>query len=635
MTLNPLESSTKRYPIVGWDSEFCPYHGGPDGFVVGAFSLPDGTIHTYRSGDAFVDDLVSETTRGSRLYAHNVEVDIARALEPFLPQHHDMRVLSVGYRVLSAQVHDNNEHYWQFRDSSQISYYASLEDIGDLLDYPKLDPDVDLGLCLCDLTEAQVEDLARYCGRDADLTRVWVEELQDVLVDEFDAPLDRTAAGTSMGVWRRNHQDKIYPVLPPWHRDFIRESYRGGRTEMFRQGVVDEVHGYDINSLYPYCYGTYPMPDPNSCMGRVADLTVDELLDRLHEGEGVARVTVSAPPDLEVPYLRYWHPTKEKLVFPQGTFTDTYTYLELREAIKRGYQINEVHRLTHFASTVEPFSSYADQLYSLKQRYGEEDDSIRYRVVKLLLNSFYGRFGLDTSDSEAGYYVFPSDVDELREHLWETDVWTNDMINAYEDGDLNYYFDPFDGSPPPYAQPEWATYITAAARHELYTWFEEVGLENVVYCDTDSVYATEPLPDRLLSEDLGGMDHEYSGPARFFREKGYVLFEDSGSLSKVKASGLNFRYLGDTEAEQRYTAYLALVDGKEVESAKWSGITGTGMWGTVEPQVKRLGESWVPKRVYHEDGSSRPLLVQDVPEEPTRIEGEPLEDLEDLEGATT
>lgn len=608
MTLAPLESPTKSYDIIGWDTEFCPYHGGPDGFIIGAISHPDGSEESYASGEEFVDRLISNRTLGgTRLFAHNVEVDIARGLEPFLPSTYELRVLSVGYRVLAAQVNDANNHYWQIRDSSQISYYASLSDIGDLLDYPKLDPGIELDRCLCDVDP---EDLRTYCERDASLTREWVEELQTVLTEEFNSSLARTAAGTSMAAWRRNHQEKQYPVLPPWHRSFIRDSYRGGRTEMFRKGWVDHCHGYDINSLYPYVYGTYDLPDPNTCMGRVSP-DREELLYRMDRGEGFARVTVTAPPpdDLPIPYLRYWHQGKGKLVFPTGTFTDTYTYLELREALQRGYRIEEVHRVSHFDSTVRPFESFANQLYDLKQRYGEEDDSIRYRVVKLLLNSFYGRFGLDTSSSDAGYYVFPTDKNELKEELWEANVWTNDMINAYEDGDLNYYFDPFDGSPPPYAQPQWASYITAGARHELYTWFEEVGLGNVLYSDTDSIYSTEPLPESRLSDEMGGMDKEFSGPARFLREKGYTLFNEDGSIAKVKASGLNLRYLGDTEEEQRYNAYLALVGREPVESAKWSGITGSGAWGTVEPQVKRLGESWKPKRVYHEDGSSSPLEI--------------------------
>lgn len=632
VTLDPLPRSDKRYRIVGWDSEFCPFHGGRDGFIAGAFSmrpcrdpndhdgdedLGEPTVKTYTDGEAFVDDLVQERTRKySRLYAHNIEVDIARALEPFLPQHYELRVLSVGYRVLAAQVHDGHDHRWQFRDSSQISYYASLEEIGELLDHPKLDPPVDLGGCLCDLTDDEIEDMAHYCGRDADVTRAWVEELQNVLLDEFGVPLERTAAGTSMGAWRRNYQEESYQLLPPWHRDFIREAYRGGRTELFFKGLVEEVHGYDINSLYPHCYGTYPMPDPNTCRGRVVDLDVDELLDRLESGEGFARCTVRAPPDLEVPYLRYWDEERDKLTFPVGTFTDTWTYLELREALDRGYEVLEVDRLTHHDSTVHPFKEYAEDLYRLKQQYGREEDETRYRVVKLLMNSFYGRFGIDTTDSDAGYYVFPRDVDDLRKHLHEAPVWTSDMIDAYEEGDLNYYYDPFDNTVPVYAHPEWAAYVTAASRHELYTWFEEVDLEvpPILYTDTDSLYTTKPLPDELLGDELGGMAHEFTGPAHFIREKGYALFTPEGELEHVKASGLNLRYLGDTEGEQLHNAYRALRGDEPAESATWAGITGAGRWGTVTPLVKHLGESWIPKRSYDDTGRSEPFTIEDDPQ---------------------
>lgn len=607
MTLGPLTSQPREFTIVGWDTEFCPAHTGPEAFLCGAVAYPDGSRVLHVDGESYVDELIRHENRNRRLFAHNVGVDVANGLEPFLPREYELRVMSVGYKILSARVRDPHDNTWSFRDSSQISYYTPLEQIGDMMGYEKGDPGVDWNQgCLCDLPAESIKQIAGYCARDAEIVRRWIAEyIQPILVDEFESQLERTAAGTSMNVWRRNYLEAEYPILPKWHREFIRESYRGGRTEMFHRGGVQECYGYDINSLYPHVYTSYEFPLPRGMDGRLSP-DRDTLHDHLDETEGFADVTIRAP-DSRIPYLRWWDHTRDKLVFPTGTMRDVYTYLEIREALKRGYELQEVHKTLTFHHTGNPFEDFGKDLYALRQTYKEDGDEIRDLVLKLLLNSFYGRFGVDTSSDDAGFYVFPPEDVDLESEIWEMSVnWTNDMMNAWDDGELRYYFEPFQGGPPVYTQPQWASYITAASRHELYTWFEEVGLENVLYCDTDSVYSREPLPESMLGSGLGDMDHEFTGPARFFREKGYVLFHRDGEIEKVKASGFNQAYV-----DSKYEALQALRGEREVRVGQWGGITGPRDWGSVSEVVKTLGDSWKPKRVYQEDGTSSPLHIKE------------------------
>jgi hypothetical protein len=604
--LEPLTGEPREHEIAAFDTEFCPYHTGDEAFLTGAVAYPDEIV-TCSSPADLVSELVSFKNRSSRIYAHNIGVDLANGIRHGLDETYEMKVLSVGYRVLSATIQDENRNQWHLMDSSQVSYYTPVSRIGEMIGFSKDEPDIDWNRCLCDVEPSK--KLVNYCKRDSEIVRRWMNNHLQPVVNEFGGQLERTAAGTSMNTWRRSFMDseETYAVLPEWSRDFIRQSYRGGRTEMFYKGEYPEtVYAYDINSLYPSVYGTYDLPDPNSAKGRI-NPSVGELYDLLNSDcEGFARCTTTSP-DAHIPYLKHFNEDlgpQGKLTFPTGTFQDTHSFLELREALKRGYEIQEVEKLVFFMETCNPFQDFTQTLYDLKQQYGDEDP-VKYLVVKLLLNSFYGRFGIDATSDDAGYFVFPKTKQKLKEGLFETQHWTNLMANAYDDGKLDWYFEPFSDRPPAYCQPAWASYITAGARHELYEWFEEVDME-VLYCDTDSLYTPQKLPQHCLSSELGAMGKEFEGRVDFHREKAYVKYKD-GVISGVKCSGLNVSSLAEDEQTALKKARNALEEGHKVETEQWGSIAKPQAWGVVKDTEKTLGASWTPKRNYNEDGTSNPL----------------------------
>jgi hypothetical protein len=94
-----------------------------------------------------------------------------------------------------------------------------------------------------------------------------------------------------------------------------------------------------------------------------------------------------------------------------------------------------------------------------------------------------------------------------------------------------------------------AAYITAAARTVLYRYITEAEARGgfVWYCDTDSVHVSgAELP---VSDDLGAVKHEYTGPASYAGKKLYALGD------KLKHKGVSKR--AGVTADQM----AALVDG--------------------------------------------------------------------------
>ena len=58
------------------------------------------------------------------------------------------------------------------------------------------------------------------------------------------------------------------------------------------------------------------------------------------------------------------------------------------------------------------------------------------------------------------------------------------------------------------ALPQWAVFITANARLHLLRTIYEHGVDNVVYCDTDSITTTKEFPDKWLGEAYGKFKEE-------------------------------------------------------------------------------------------------------------------------------
>lgn len=145
----------------------------------------------------------------------------------------------------------------------------------------------------------------------------------------------------------------------------------------------DLVYCYDINSLYPAVMNLYeyPIGTPKFVQGHV------DLMDPATFG--FLRVKVTSPKDLQLPLLQ----TKidGRTVAPLGTWTGWYFTEELKLALTLGYKIEVLEAVLFERGLI--FKKYVETLYDLRKTYSSEDP--RNMICKLLLNSLYGKFGMD------------------------------------------------------------------------------------------------------------------------------------------------------------------------------------------------------------------------------------------------
>lgn len=101
---------------------------------------------------------------------------------------------------------------------------------------------------------------------------------------------------------------------------------------------------------------------------------------------------VVCPKSINKPFLAYKE--NERLLFPTGRFIGVYFSEELKYARDLGYKILPLKGYL-FEKKESPFINFISNQYEKRQKAKKESkDSLSY-VYKLLMNSFYGRFGIN------------------------------------------------------------------------------------------------------------------------------------------------------------------------------------------------------------------------------------------------
>lgn len=350
-----------------------------------------------------------------------------------------------------------------------------------------------------------------------------------------------------------------------------RQAFFGGRTgnvKTYHKCQDGEIIQYvDVCSLYPYVckYGKYPKGHPTIYVGD------RECRQRGLEVEGLLKCKILPPQELYHPVL----PIKmnNKLMFVlcrtcgetlnQGdcghdlndrAITGTWIMDEIRKAVSKGYVILNMYELWEYeVATFENgglFTDFINKFLKLKQEASgfpswckSEQDKHKYiqdylnhegvqlekdrickngglrSLAKLMLNSFWGKFGQRENQTKALIIREPGTLFQL---LTNPEIKVNKIQEVNQEvllvnwehieecseslGNVNVVI---------------AAYTTAQARLKLYEYLEVLG-DQVLYYDTDSVlYNYRAGLNRVPTGDyLGEMTDELTeyGPGSYITE---------------------------------------------------------------------------------------------------------------------
>lgn len=199
-----------------------------------------------------------------------------------------------------------------------------------------------------------------------------------------------TVSSVALGIFRMNfyNEELCYIHIPNRNEDsFIRRGYYGGHTDAYIP-KGENLYYYDVNSLYPFIMKEYHIPGGKPVW--VSNLNNTDL-DSIY---GFIEAYVECPDSIERPFLPYRKNKETGLLFPTGKWNGVYYSEEFKYARKLGYTIIPLRGYL-FQKTESPFIGYVSSLFNNRLQAKKDGNNAMSFVYKLLMNSLYGRFGIN------------------------------------------------------------------------------------------------------------------------------------------------------------------------------------------------------------------------------------------------
>lgn len=319
-----------------------------------------------------------------------------------------------------------------------------------------------------------------------------------------------------------------------------RDALFGGRTNSIklhhRCKAGEKIRYYDFTSLYPYVqkYCDYPVGLPE---------IITENFSSIENYYGIVKCRILPPRNLYFPVLPM--KIKGKLFFTlcqkcaekniskcnhndsQRCLEGTWVSVEIMEAIRQGYKIIKIYEVWHYSNSEKYdkstksggiFTSYVNTFLKYKQEASGLPDNVTTNeeiqlyideyyekegillekeniaknpglrsVMKLMLNSFWGRFGMANNKSKI---KFISQLSEWTSLITDSTKEVSN-IDFSINGVLTAFYKEFDeyndgGSSNKQVNVILAAFVTCHARLKLLSEMQKIG-KRVLYHDTDSI----------------------------------------------------------------------------------------------------------------------------------------------------
>ena len=420
--------------------------------------------------------------------------------------------------------------------------------------------------------------------------------------------------------------------LPETADAFVRRAYFGGRTEIFRPYFESKdkwITCVDANSLYPSVMQdgfNFPVALDGPCYSYSKD------------GLSIWDVEVDVPKDMFIPPLGIsliidpvTHEVKPgdnkrgKFVFPTGRFRGCWTNHEIEYAKSLGVKVTKYHTGYSFVDGGPIFGKFVADFWNERKKAKKEKNSLMETFTKLMLNSNYGRHGLN-ADREALEYQDPA------QPLPEGPFTPSYEIKMADGRTLQFRNVPQKVNS--YSNVAISAFVTSYARvkmHKLYMKYKD----HIYYTDTDSIFLDCDIEG---SNELGELKYEYKARrACFLLPKVYSLEEiedlhkgDSKvtyktvmkgvketlvKMNKVKIDELYEVLAGEFHLHKKYmmAENMKFVAKDPVISKMKTAMQKGSFLATEENTIKTIQSKYDKREVFMDENgkwTSRPLHIE-------------------------
>lgn len=478
-----------------------------------AISNPQGEIVNYGENiEQFIDYCKKELSN-CIVYFHNLRFDGSFIINYLIRNNYKYldkieynsgksynTLISEEGQFYSIKVHFKRGVTVDFNDSLKIIPFP-VKTIAKAFNLPMEKEKIDYG----DYTVN--EDTLRYVFNDVKIVALALQQLKE----KGFCGMTAASSAYKWFISQCEGSDILFPDLDEEMLLEWRGAYRGGRSQvnpMYAGKVYKNVRRYDVNSMYPSimrnCWLPIGQPKPITERGKYRfEMYKVSISFVLKEGH--------------LPTL-----LKKNTVFgEQSYYTETegveilYISSIDYELLERHYDIDYVNfeEMYGFNTSNQIFCGYIDYWYDIKSH----STGAMKQLAKLMLNSLYGKFG----SNPVGKNKTPS---------LDPDGALTFKIGEEQPRKKYYLF--------------MAIAITSYAHKLIDDAIMATGVENFIYCDTDSVHTLGILPDNLIDQKQLGLFklEAVETRSKYVRQKTYVYaqMEDDGQEHiYITCAGMN------------------------------------------------------------------------------------------------
>lgn len=303
---------------------------------------------------------------------------------------------------------------------------------------------------------------------------------------------------------------KLFPPITLEQDNKIRLAYKGGFTYLnpkYRDKDLQNVHVYDVNSLYPWAMSYCPLPvkEPRYRKPRSTELYIVEFTTEFELNDGYIP-TIQIKNSLEYKETEY-------LTESMGPVRLSLTNLDY-ELFKKHYYVyyeDEPEYISFHAQTglLKP---YIDKWTEVKTKAKKDGDWAMYYLAKRWLNSPYGKTATRMEHVNKIPYLTP-------------------------EGEVGYIKETSVGKP---VYLPYGTFVTAWARHKTITTAQKC-YDQFIYADTDSLHTVGEITTDIDIDDykLGAWKHESEWESgKYIRAKTYIHGDKDHNIGEVKCAGM-------------------------------------------------------------------------------------------------
>jgi len=599
--LTPINRPIDEREIITYDLEWIPGSNpkkareyGFEPLQLRMVGVYDGARYRYyESIEAFLSNELTIENSGRWFYAHAGGLaDMKFVIEYLIDNPQSNLNVEIAFSGSSAIIVKltRSRCKWYFLDSLWL-IRSSLKKIGKWMGYDKLGEDEGV-----DMFYAPMAQLVEYNERDCMLLYKAIRRFERT-VNELGGSLEMTVASTAIKLMRRSFLKENIRPMRTTNKAGAR-SYIASRVEVFsrRCGHADY---YDINSSFPHAM-TYPAPGnlKETMRGAVPSHNLF-----------IAEATIEVPP-CDVPPLPYRH-DDGRIYFPVGKWEGWFTGVDLQFLEETGGRIHSIGRVLVFHPWND-LKNYCETIYELRRT--SKDDAER-QILKILLNSLYGKLGEGTTKRSAL-------INPPRSFFYYKDGRRKfDPLNPRETDPKEIMpgvYDRLIEKTPPHRHVPAAAHITAIARRSLSRHL--LAASKVYYCDTDGFAC--PLGEQFDTGDqLGALKHEKKiVEGHFVSPKLYAMREEGKDWS-IKAKGFSKVVEDPQKAPEKlrqinYEDFCGLIEGRGIPLNQFvrikSGLAKQDYAPRENIVYKRLTFRIRPKRCFDSDGGSRPWSIEEI-----------------------